>query len=85
VTLVESHRADLALFGEGPSRIVVTVETERASAFEALMAEWSLPWCWIGQTGGTRMVVEMGGRPLVSADLNRLQTAWRMGFERHVG
>ena len=85
VTLAESRRADLALFGEGPSRIVVTVETERASAFEALMAEWSLPWCWIGQTGGARMIIEMGGRPLVNADLDRLRTAWRTGFERHVG
>jgi phosphoribosylformylglycinamidine synthase subunit PurL len=85
VTLAESHRSDLALFGEGPSRLVVTVETERASAFEALMAEWLLPWCWIGQTGGARMVVEMGGRTVVNADLGRLRTVWRNGFERHVG
>jgi phosphoribosylformylglycinamidine synthase subunit PurL len=85
VTLAESHRADLALFGEGPSRLVVTVETERAPAFEALMAEWLLPWCWIGQTGGARMVVEMGGRTVVNADLGRLRTVWRNGFERHVG
>jgi phosphoribosylformylglycinamidine synthase len=85
VTLGESHRADLALFGEGPSRLVVTVETERARAFEALMAEWLLPGCWIGQTGGARMVVAIGGQTVVNADLGRLQTAWRNGFERHVG
>ncbi|MGH7332003.1 MAG: AIR synthase related protein, partial [Candidatus Rokuibacteriota bacterium] len=85
VTLAGDRRADLALFGEGPSRIVVTVERERVPAFEALMAEWPLPWRWIGQTGGTRMVVRIGGRTVVDADLDRLQTAWRNGFERHVG
>jgi phosphoribosylformylglycinamidine synthase II len=83
--LAGESRVDLALFGEGPSRIVVTLEAERVPAFEALMAKWPVPWRWIGQTGGTRMVVRIGGRTVVDADLAQLQTAWRNGFERHVG
>jgi phosphoribosylformylglycinamidine synthase len=78
-------RADVALFGEGPSRVVMTVETELTAAFEALMAESAVPWRWIGWTGGTRLVVEIGRQTVVDADLGGLQSAWRNGFERHVG
>jgi hypothetical protein len=83
--LGESARADVALFGEGPSRILVEVDVAGASAFEALMAERMIPWGWIGETGGTRMVVTLGGRMAVDADLDVLGAAWRNGFARHVG
>ena len=75
----------MTLFGEGPSRILVEVEVAGVRAFEALMGEWAIPWRWIGETGGTRMVVTLGGQTVVDADLERLGAAWRNGFERHVG
>ncbi len=78
-------RTDVALFGEGPSRILAEVDVAGASAFEALMAERMIPWGWIGETGGTHMVVTLGGRMAVDADLDVLGAAWRNGFERHVG
>jgi hypothetical protein len=77
-------RADLTLFGEGPSRVVVTVEAGRAREFEALMAESAIPWRWIGATGGERLVIRIGTRILVDVDTAQLAQAWRTGFERHV-
>jgi phosphoribosylformylglycinamidine synthase subunit PurL len=77
-------RADLTLFGEGPSRVVVTVEAARAREFEALMAESAIPWRWIGTTGGERLVIRIGTRILVDIDTAALEQAWRIGFERHV-
>ena len=74
----------MTLFGEGPSRILVEVEAAGVPAFEALVAEWAIPWRWIGETGGLRMVVTLGGQTVVDADLERLGAAWRNGFERHV-
>src|SRR5262249_16010491 len=47
VVLDGPERRDLALFGEGPSRILVEVEGGRQGAFEALMGEWAIPWSWI--------------------------------------
>ncbi|MGH7353808.1 MAG: phosphoribosylformylglycinamidine synthase subunit PurL [Candidatus Rokuibacteriota bacterium] len=83
--LVEpARRADEALFGEGPSRVIVTVEPARAREFEGLMAESAIPWRWIGTTGGDRLVVRYGGDALVDVPLERLERAWREGFERHV-
>lgn len=77
-------RADLALFGEGPSRVVVSVSPGRALAFEALMAESAVPWRWLGVTGGERLVIRCGGATLVDVAVDRLHQAWRTGFERHL-
>jgi len=84
VTLTRDARADLVLFGEGPSRVIVTVEAAHAREFEALMAESAIPWRWIGTTGGERVVIRVGTDRVVDADTSQLETAWRTGFERHV-
>jgi len=77
-------RADLTLFGEGPSRVIVTVEPARAREFEALMAESAIPWRWVGTTGGERLVIRIGTRIVVDVATTELERAWRTGFERHV-
>jgi phosphoribosylformylglycinamidine synthase len=83
-TLPAGVRADLVLFGEGPSRVVVTVEPARAREFEALMAESAIPWRWLGTTGGERLMIRIGGETLINVDTAQLEQAWRTGFERHV-
>jgi len=77
-------RADLTLFGEGPSRVIVTVEPALAREFEALMAESAIPWRWVGTTGGERLVIRIGTRIVVDVATTELERAWRTGFERHV-
>jgi len=78
------ERADLTLFGEGPSRVVVSVKAEAVRHFEQLMSEFRVAWRFIGTVGGERLVVESGGTRLVDLDLDRISGAWRNGFERHV-
>jgi phosphoribosylformylglycinamidine synthase len=84
VALPAVPRPDLLLFGEGPSRVVVSVESARAREFEALMTESAIPWQWLGMTGGERLRIRVGGTTLIDAGLDGLQHAWRTGFERHV-
>jgi phosphoribosylformylglycinamidine synthase len=83
VDVAGGGRADLTLFGEGPSRVVVTVAPKRARGFEALMAESAIPWRWIGVTGGDRLVIRTGRR-VVDVAVDRIAHAWRSGFERHM-
>jgi phosphoribosylformylglycinamidine synthase len=83
VTVPEATRADLAFFGEGPSRVVVTVEPARVREFEALMAESAIPWRWIGVTGGERVVIRTTSR-VIDVAVESLAHAWRSGFERHM-
>ena len=84
VSVSTEGRTDLTLFGEGPSRVIVSVDPVRALEFEALMAESAIPWRWIGATGGERLRIGRGATTVVDADLRGLQHAWRRGFERHV-
>ena len=80
----DGRRADLVLFGEGPSRVVVSVPPEGERHFERLMGEFALPWRWIGRVGGEALVVTRGGVVAIAAPLDRMADAWRTGFERHV-
>jgi phosphoribosylformylglycinamidine synthase subunit PurL len=85
VALPTAGRGDVALFGEGPSRVLVSVTRERAREFEALMAESAIPWRWTGETSRkSSLTIRIGGDPVVDIDLERLGEAWRGGFERHV-
>jgi phosphoribosylformylglycinamidine synthase len=77
-------RPDLTLFGEGPSRVVVSVKAEAVRHFEQLMSEFRVPWRFIGTVGGGRLVVRAGGTSLVDLHLDRVTLAWRGGFERYV-
>jgi phosphoribosylformylglycinamidine synthase II len=80
----DGRRADLVLFGEGPSRVVVSVPPEAERHFERLMGEFALPWRWIGRVGGEALVVTRGPVVAIAAPLDRMAHAWRAGFERHV-
>ena len=84
VALPADGRRDQLLFGEGPSRVVVAVEASRQREFEALMAESAIPWRWLGTTGGDRVRLRMGSITVVDVGLDRIEHAWRNGFERHM-
>jgi len=84
VTVERGRRLDETLFGEGPSRVVVSVEPARQREFEALMAESAIPWRWIGTTGGERLIVRVAGSAVVDVAVDRIEHAWRSGFERHM-
>jgi phosphoribosylformylglycinamidine synthase subunit PurL len=83
-TLSAAGRADLVLFGEGPSRVMVAVEAARTREFEGLMAESAIPWRWIGTTGGERLVIRVGTNTVVDVRAGQLEHAWRSGFERRM-
>ncbi len=73
----------VTLFGEGPSRIVVSVPGEAERHFERLMGEFPVPWRWIGRVGGDRLVIRMGGGSVVNLALTKIAQAWRSGFARY--
>ncbi|MGH7326094.1 MAG: phosphoribosylformylglycinamidine synthase subunit PurL [Candidatus Rokuibacteriota bacterium] len=84
VALPEASRPDLVLFGEGPSRVVLSVDPARALEFEGLMAESAIPWRWIGMTGGNRLRIRCGATTVIDTAIGGLEHAWRRGFERHL-
>ena len=89
----------VALFGESPSRIVVTVRSGDAAAVHSLADRRGVPLAELGTIGGTRLLVEMVGEGATGAAEGRgagiadalevmltdLRHAWEQGLPRALG
>jgi phosphoribosylformylglycinamidine synthase len=73
-------RADIALFGEGPSRVVVSVAPQDEDVFLALAAD--LPVTNIGRVTGESLVITMGGMKALSLPVLQLFEAYESLPER---
>lgn len=87
------------LFGEGPSRLIVSTRPRHAAALELLARQHGLPSGMIGTVGGDRLVVEMVGSGATGAAEERgsrvadaievaiadLRHAWEHGLSRALG
>ena len=56
-----AHSPAVDLFGESPSRVVVTARPRHAPALELLARQHGLPVERLGITGGDRLVIELAG------------------------
>ncbi|MFH1857989.1 MAG: AIR synthase related protein, partial [Candidatus Omnitrophota bacterium] len=70
-------RLDDTLFGEAPSRIVVSVKEENLPKLEKIAKKHALPYSKLGKVGGTRFVVKQGRRELINLPVTELNQAWR--------
>jgi phosphoribosylformylglycinamidine synthase len=89
----------VALFGESPSRLVVETNPRHAPALELLARHHGLPVETLGSTGGSHLVVELGGEGATGAAEERgsriadalevtvadLRHAWEQGLPRTLG
>lgn len=70
-------RKDALLFGEAPSRIVVSVSKNKLTALEGVAKKRSLPYKIIGNVGGGRLIIQYGKNTLIDSPLARLSDTWR--------
>jgi phosphoribosylformylglycinamidine synthase len=81
VKIPSSLRADLLLFGEAPSRIVVSFEPERETEVRAVAERAGAPFEVLGATGGHRLTLfGSDNSRLVDVAVEDLNGAWRGGF-----
>ena len=94
-----SHSPAVDLFGESPSRLVVTCRPRYAAALELLARQHGLPVETIGSVGGDRLVIELaaggatgtvedrGGRvaDALEVPVRDLRHAWEHGLARALG
>jgi phosphoribosylformylglycinamidine synthase len=80
VKLDDTLRADLLLFAEAPSRIVISFAAEREAEVRAIAARHQAPIAVIGATGGRRLQIFQGTARLVDVGVEELASAWRSGF-----
>lgn len=85
VSLPGAARTDEVLFGEGPSRIVLSVAPDQWPRLERIVSEWAVPLTRLGRVGGDRLRIRVGDRLAVDAAIRDLTAAFRGTFERLVG
>ena len=81
VRLADSMRLDALLFGESPSRALVSLPASRLARLQALAEAAGLPCAAVGQVGGS--VLELTGS--IRLPLARLKHEWRTALARHLG
>ena len=99
IRLPVAHSPAVDLFGESPSRLVVTCRPRLAPALELLARQHGLPVETIGSVGGDRLVIELAGAGATGAAEERgsriadalevpladLRHAWEHGLARALG
>jgi hypothetical protein len=67
------------LFGETPSRIVVSFAPENLEKVKAIVGD--LPFEIIGRVAGTNLTFKTGGEEKIAASVAELETAWKTSLE----
>ena len=70
-----------ALFGEGPSRVLLSVAPDRVATVESLAASAGVPMSTLGGAGGERLIVD----GLLDLELDVAVEAWRTALPRALG
>ncbi|HWS86823.1 MAG TPA: phosphoribosylformylglycinamidine synthase subunit PurL [Pyrinomonadaceae bacterium] len=77
VTLDERVSPAASLFGETPSRVLVSFEESQRTRLERIAAQAGAPLKVIGRAGGARLRINVGGTEQVSQDVSELEAVWR--------
>ncbi|HXU12324.1 MAG TPA: AIR synthase-related protein, partial [Candidatus Binatia bacterium] len=84
ITLEGKGRLDEILFGEAPTRIIVSTPPECLARFERLAAAAGVPLRSLGRVGGERLTISAGGSPVVNLEATPARAAWRGALARHL-
>jgi phosphoribosylformylglycinamidine synthase II len=82
VALPLAGRVDEVLFGEAPSRIVLSVAPEDLTRLTRIVREWAVPLAVLGRVGGSRLEIRLETRPPVSLPVDTLADAFEHGLSR---
>jgi phosphoribosylformylglycinamidine synthase len=82
VALETPRRADLVLFSESQSRILVSVPRERAGELEDLAEEKAVPLSRLGVVGGDNLEVRVNGDRAIERSVASLREGWWSSIER---
>ena len=78
VTCPLNGRWDAAMFGEGQSRIVVSVAPDRLDDLERICRSEGAPWTVLGEIGGHSLVVD----DLLDVTVDNLTQTWESALDR---
>ena len=71
------------LFGESASRAVVSVRPEDRATLMQMAADGGVPAEVIGRTGGSRLTIQVAGRPAIDCAVGEAEQIWSSAIGRH--
>ena len=74
-------RTDVLLFGESPSRIIVSVSPAYGEQVLAIAREHEVPAQDIGTVGGDRLIVHVDEHPAIDMPVTELFEQWSRSLE----
>ncbi len=72
-----NRRLDEILFGEAPSRIVLSLKAADLAALARIAKKHAVPCQVLGRVGGGRLTIRVRGRAAIDLPLTKLSRAWR--------
>jgi phosphoribosylformylglycinamidine synthase subunit PurL len=72
------------LFGESPSRIVISLKPEHVSEVMNIAKQAGVACAVIGEAGGDELSVACDGQPLIKVAVATLEEAWRGALSSHL-
>lgn len=78
-----SGEYDLAtrLFGETPSRIIVSFDQSALGSIEEIIAATGCPMTLLGSVGSNRLRIESDGQEVIRLDIAAMEMAWRSSLK----
>ncbi|MCK4335593.1 MAG: phosphoribosylformylglycinamidine synthase subunit PurL, partial [Candidatus Aenigmarchaeota archaeon] len=73
-------RLDEILFGESPSRILVSLNKDNLSDLERTAKKHSIPYCILGEVVGDKLTVQYKEKAIIDLSMAKLSDAWRGGI-----
>lgn len=77
VELTTALRADIALFSESQSRVIVSVKPENKEALKQELRSYGVPVQEIGKVGGQHLSIRVNGQSAVASSVEELQSVWK--------
>jgi phosphoribosylformylglycinamidine synthase len=84
ISLDARGRLDALLFGEAPSRIVVSAPPESRARVEQAAQTAGVPVRLLGRVGGDRLAITVGGSNVVDLEIVPARVAWRSALKGHL-
>jgi len=84
ITLEAADRLDALLFGEAPTRVVVSAPPECRARLEQMAHTAGVPITLIGRVGGPGLSIAAGGDRVVDVEVAAARAAWRSALAGHL-
>lgn len=78
----EGRRIDEIMFGEGPSRVLISFTEENKDIIEGMVKEFNLFFKIIGRTKGKNLKISLDEKEILNLKIEDVIKEWKSGFDK---